>query len=388
MADRENENKKDGNNALLPWYDYRPGKRVPHHVTHLRMGVKEAVEAAQNGSTPKLINVSSPCYQYRPKIQQLQIHVHTVQGLLDTEFFYCGHLTQVEFVTTTTTEQSMTATAAMAGGDDASIQPRFATIGYENFRECFKLHSVIGLEHVSCSLERIGECAFWQCEKLTRFNLSCLTRLQSLGDSAFYQCESLVAVDLSKCLLLETVGRGAFGWCKALTTIHLPPKLKRLNQSFVQGCSALVSIVLPTSVEFMGYVACAHCTSLTRVTFQSTLHLRSLMHQQQFRGCTSLHTLELQQGRCPIARKLWPRLLEQFLREGNGILARAGIPNMDDKVDSDDEDSDDEEGDETKNQRTTIAWNFLRANIANFYVEEKKAALGRKRDAHSSVDNG
>jgi len=226
------------------------------------------------------------------------------------------------------------------------------------FRWCSNLHSVIGLQHVSCSLERIGDGAFLCCGKLTTLELSRLTQLQYLGQRAFFHCRSLIVVDLSRSLLLDAITQNTFFECRALKIMHLPPNLKHIEAEAFGMCTALVSIAIPALVETMDF---RMCSGLTRVTFQSTRRLRALTSQRQFHGCTSLHTFEFQ-GHHPIPRNLWPRLLELFfLRRRNSILARAGVDNG--------------------QQRVTMAWNFVRANIVNFYLEEKKKpSVGRKRD--------
>mmetsp|Transcript_21161 Transcript_21161/g.45942 ORF Transcript_21161/g.45942 Transcript_21161/m.45942 type:complete len:98 (-) Transcript_21161:304-597(-) len=90
-----------------------------------------------------------------------------------------------------------------------------------------------------------------------------------------------------------------------------------------------------------------------------------MRNSQQFSGCTSLRTLNLQGP--PITAKSWPLLLEQFLQDGNGNLALTAIPNK---------------------QRITIAWNIVRTNIANFYLvdEKKKPAYSWKRGILSPGD--
>eukprot|EP00523_Entomoneis_sp_CCMP467_P010626 CAMPEP_0168738358 /NCGR_PEP_ID=MMETSP0724-20121128/10889_1 /TAXON_ID=265536 /ORGANISM="Amphiprora sp., Strain CCMP467" /LENGTH=368 /DNA_ID=CAMNT_0008785693 /DNA_START=77 /DNA_END=1183 /DNA_ORIENTATION=+ len=365
----EKNNSSDKNHAgvnsnrssdVLPWYDYQPGTvSVPHHVTCLRIGVRQAAAAA-NGSALEIIELQYPfCYEHT-NLQQIQIHVQTVQGIPKQAFEDFPKLEQVEFVVTTA--ESPIAVAA-AHSSSPVVQPRFTKIEENALGGCCNLHSVIGLEKVSGSLEGIGRCAFWCCCKLTTLDLSCLTRLERLGDGAFAYCKSLRFADLSKCVLLQVIEECTFWNCEALRIIHLPPKLKRIHREAFRECKALVSIVIPALVETMGMLAFSDCSSLTKVIFQSKRHLRSLMnYDAQFRDCTSLHTLELQGSAVP--RKLWPRLLEQFLKRESVMLTQAGIG-----IDK---------------QCISIAWNFVRTNIANFYVDEKKKApiVGLKQDIH------
>jgi len=352
--------------AAWPWYDYQPGIPVPNHVTHLRIGVEQAVAAARNGTVLGLVelpeNPGLLCHGH-PNLQLVQIHVHTVEVIRYMSFGHCPKLEKVEFVATTGESSIEIATTTTSSPE---VQSRFREIADGAFCFCPNLHSVIGLEHVSCSLERIGHCAFMNCKKLTTLDGSHLTNLQYLGVRAFGECISLTVVDLSNSELLETIKHHAFWKCKTLKMVHLPPNLKQIHEEAFQHCDALASIAIPALVEHMGRCTFRNFTSLARVTFRSTRHLRTLMNDQQFLGCTSLHTLTLEGGPPRIAGNLWPLLLEQFVQEDNGILARAGIPNK---------------------QRVAIAWNFFRSNIDNFYEEEKKPAYGLKRDFISSREN-
>eukprot|EP00523_Entomoneis_sp_CCMP467_P001978 CAMPEP_0168749768 /NCGR_PEP_ID=MMETSP0724-20121128/16895_1 /TAXON_ID=265536 /ORGANISM="Amphiprora sp., Strain CCMP467" /LENGTH=47 /DNA_ID= /DNA_START= /DNA_END= /DNA_ORIENTATION= len=46
------------NNSVATWYDYQPGQEeVPEHVTHLRIGVQQALAAARNGAAPEIIDL-------------------------------------------------------------------------------------------------------------------------------------------------------------------------------------------------------------------------------------------------------------------------------------------------------------------------------------------
>jgi len=314
--------------------------------------------AAENGLVPEIIQLSAQCCHSHPNLQQVQIHVGAVERIPYQAFRQCPRLEQVEFVAITGRSS-----VAASAGENSPVQSRFVFIENDAFKGCPNLHTVIGLEHISCSLVRIGGCAFADCKKLTKFKFSCLTRLGHLGNYSFKGCASLTDVDLSNSLRLEAIRVWAFFNCKALRTIHLPSNLKHIDLQAFQDCNALVSVVIPTSMQTMDGQAFHSCSSLTQVIFQSMRHLGTLMNDLQFSCCHSLHTLDLQGPL--ITSKLWPPLLEQLLRP-NGILFQAGIRNG--------------------KQRITIAWNFMRSNIANFCVEEKTPA-SRKRRILSSGDN-
>jgi len=224
-------------------------------------------------------------------------------------------------------------------------------IGDHAFYNCIKLRSVIGLEHVSGSLERIGRAAFHRCLQLTALNLSCLAHLEYLDNNAWNNCQSLTVVDLSHWVRLRAIGVRTFWKCQALRTIRLPPHLKEIHRKAFGKCTALVRIVLPAGVETMGHGTFGVCSRLTHVTFQSTRCLGRLMKEEPFLDCSALQTLQLQGP-----RELWPHWLEQFLRKGSsGILAKGGIRHG--------------------TQRITIAWNFVRANIVDQPLDWKENRL-------------
>eukprot|EP00523_Entomoneis_sp_CCMP467_P016302 CAMPEP_0168775130 /NCGR_PEP_ID=MMETSP0725-20121227/5354_1 /TAXON_ID=265536 /ORGANISM="Amphiprora sp., Strain CCMP467" /LENGTH=175 /DNA_ID=CAMNT_0008824751 /DNA_START=327 /DNA_END=852 /DNA_ORIENTATION=- len=82
----------DDENDGLSWYDYQPGKGIPDHVTHLRIGVQQALAAAQNGSIPQVIELPEAfCFQH-PNLQQVQIHVQTVRKIPAFSFGDCSKL--------------------------------------------------------------------------------------------------------------------------------------------------------------------------------------------------------------------------------------------------------------------------------------------------------
>eukprot|EP00523_Entomoneis_sp_CCMP467_P015841 CAMPEP_0168782068 /NCGR_PEP_ID=MMETSP0725-20121227/8968_1 /TAXON_ID=265536 /ORGANISM="Amphiprora sp., Strain CCMP467" /LENGTH=355 /DNA_ID=CAMNT_0008831979 /DNA_START=23 /DNA_END=1090 /DNA_ORIENTATION=+ len=352
-----NSNSNDNGNDL-PWYDYIPAQLwVPEHVTHLRIGFQEALVAAQNGSTPEIIDLQSHFCRRHPNLQQVQIHAHTVKWVPVLAFNRCLGLQKVEFVAANTGPSSIAAatTATTTVASDPPVERTFRGIDDSAFTGCIKLRAIIGLETVSFSLGYIADHAFQSCDKLMTFEFSGLTELHNLADYAFYDCTSLTVVDLSHSVWLDSMGEFAFSNCKALMMVHLPPKLEWIGSCLFRECSSLGSIVIPALVTRMDRQVFGNCSSLAQVTFQSTQHLRTLMNNKQFLGCESLDTLKLEGPFIP--RELWPLLLKQFLQEGNGILAQAGIPNK---------------------QCITIAWNFVRVNIANFYIEEKKPAYCQK----------
>lgn len=111
---------------------------------------------------------------------------------------------------------------------------------------------------------------FSGCSSLTDVTLP--ANLRVLGMQTFSGCSSLTELELPDSL--EEIGTRAPGYYRGgsafqecgLTTLELPEGLKKLDDDAFRR-SNLTSIVLPDSVEQMGYFVFADCPNLTSVTF-------------------------------------------------------------------------------------------------------------------------
>ena len=113
-------------------------------------------------------------------------------------------------------------------------------------------------------LEFIGENTFSGCGIQNFTFPSSLTTLSS----AFQSCNSLTSLDLSKCTNLTSIGDNAFNNCGATTCI-LPPNLISIN-GFAFQSSKFTSIIIPASVNSIGYQGFYYSRYLRSVTFNGT----------------------------------------------------------------------------------------------------------------------
>ncbi|TXG39654.1 leucine-rich repeat domain-containing protein [Seonamhaeicola maritimus] len=108
------------------------------------------------------------------------------------------------------------------------------TVGYEAFRDCSNLTSVV----LPNSLTIIREYGFRNCRKITSL---------TIPDSV---------------LLIE---RSAFLYCTKLVSINIPENLTTINYGTFSQCYELMSITIPESVTSIATYAFSGCSSLSTV---------------------------------------------------------------------------------------------------------------------------
>lgn len=157
--------------------------------------------------------------------------------------------------------------------ESVSLCPSIKTLD-GTFSYCEKLKE-INLDDV----ETIGEGTFSNCA-LTEVDLS---NVKSIGKDAFYGCEKLLFATLgSQC----TVGKSVFSHCSSLVAVNLGgADLDNANGCF-NSCKNLLSVVyngknLPSNIF-------ANCTALTEVKLGS--RVRSIQWTA-FDGCTALDSI-------------------------------------------------------------------------------------------------
>jgi hypothetical protein len=145
---------------------------------------------------------------------------------------------------------------------------------------CFTLCNVLETVTLPSCLERIGDCAFYACRRLTKIDLgrsevrvlptccfdSCVRlavvvlppNLESIGIGAFCNCASLVglrfpatlktigphalsytglrAADFRECRELAQIGAHAFDSCKTLDLVHFAAKLQSCGDCAFRKC--------------------------------------------------------------------------------------------------------------------------------------------------------
>ena len=99
----------------------------------------------------------------------------------------------------------------------------------------------------------------------------------AITDFKARSCQSLVSADLSGTAITH-LSRDVLASCRALVTIVLPTRLEFIGQAALSGCSALQSVEIPEGVTDIIDLAFENCVSLTSISFPEAMtSIRSLV---------------------------------------------------------------------------------------------------------------
>lgn len=130
------------------------------------------------------------------------------------------------------------------------------------------------------TLERIGENAFFKCEKLTTVDLPDSTI--ELSEGAFSTCSNLEHVTLSQ--NLRVIGKYAFDSC-SIQQIEIPPSVEEIGGWAFFGCEKLKNVVLHDGLKKIGTSAFCRCKQLQSINLPEGL---TSIGEQAFSSCYSL----------------------------------------------------------------------------------------------------
>ncbi|MCQ2071209.1 MAG: leucine-rich repeat domain-containing protein, partial [archaeon] len=108
----------------------------------------------------------------------------------------------------------------------------------------------------------------------------------SIGKYAFYGCSALVSVSLPD--TLNSIGADAFYGCKLLKSINIPSSVNSIGTYAFYGCKALTAMDMH-AVSTIGAYSFYGCTALKTVDLGSA----STVGLSAFRGCTALTSANL-----------------------------------------------------------------------------------------------
>ena len=111
--------------------------------------------------------------------------------------------------------------------------------------------------------KRIGDCAFYQCEKLTSVEIP--DSVKDIGDLAFYSCGELATVTIGS--NVTKIGKTAFSGCGVLTTVMIPDSVTGIGDWAFHNCGRLTTVTIGKGVKEIRGFAFSDCKRLESVTF-------------------------------------------------------------------------------------------------------------------------
>lgn len=91
--------------------------------------------------------------------------------------------------------------------------------------------------------EIIGPFAFYGCKNVTSFNY--VGTVTGVGESAFFECAELKGFDFSR---VKSIGAAAFAYT-GIKEARIPEGIKYIKAYTFEGCAALTSVTLPSSLN-------------------------------------------------------------------------------------------------------------------------------------------
>ncbi|MDE6655176.1 MAG: leucine-rich repeat domain-containing protein [Muribaculaceae bacterium] len=238
----------------------------------------------------------------------------TVEKIDYGAFINCNALTSVIF------SESLREIGNLAFNECTSlasvvIPESVTTIGGGAFSECTGLSSAV----ISNTVEIIGRVAFSGCSSLTTINIP--ASVTEIGDLAFLQCDSMTEITVDEdnqhfssidgilydkdrkeviycptgktgeIILPETVekiGYATFCYCAGLTSVIMPSSVISIGESAFGGCTGLSSITIPSSVRSIGNYAFINCPLLTSINIPGSV---TKIGKRVFAECTALEAI-------------------------------------------------------------------------------------------------
>jgi hypothetical protein len=102
---------------------------------------------------------------------------------------------------------------------------------------------------ISCEIERLLCGSFSHCDWIRGLKFESPPKVVSLGRRGFEKCFMLESISIPASI--ETIGEGSFRKCKNLLEVRIDvgSKLRRIESETFIGCSSLMSVFVPRSLE-------------------------------------------------------------------------------------------------------------------------------------------
>ena len=134
---------------------------------------------------------------------------------------------------------------------------------------------------ISSGTLKIGKCAFYGCNALTKIILPSTVR--EIDAKAFSGCEFLKSITLPQSVL--SIGEQAFAGCIMLESINIPKQISRIEKSTFFNCESLQAAYLPENLTVICDRAFYNCKKLSKIILHENVNT---VGNESFYGCASL----------------------------------------------------------------------------------------------------
>ena len=153
-------------------------------------------------------------------------------------------------------------------------------IGNMAFNGCKGFNGTLTL---SSNLKTIGDNAFYDCSGFTE-SLTLPNSVTTIGESAFNGCSGFTSLKLSDAL--TEIPTRAFLLCNFKGTLTLPSRLKIIGEGAFSDCTGFTGVLtLPNSVTTIGKSAFAYCGGFTVLKLSEAL---TIIDMFAFQSCYNL----------------------------------------------------------------------------------------------------
>lgn len=126
--------------------------------------------------------------------------------------------------------------------------------------------SSVTIDGVAYKITEIADNAFKNNKKLKKVTIA--GNIVTIGKSAFQGCSALTSVKLGSSV--KTIKDKAFYGCKKLSTLTLGANVATLGKSVFEGCISLKKVTIPKKVTKIGSRAFYNCKKLVSITIKTT----------------------------------------------------------------------------------------------------------------------
>ncbi|MDY5075443.1 MAG: leucine-rich repeat domain-containing protein [Paludibacteraceae bacterium] len=276
-----------------------------------------------NGTTYSVTSIGDGAFYYCSALTSITLP-NSVTSIGTYAFEYCSSLTSIVVESGNTMYDSRencnaiieTASNTLIVGCQSTTIPNSVTsIGSKAFEKCSSLTSIT----IPNSVTSIGERAFYYCSSLTK--LICEGHVENIGNFAILECYALDTIVISaqafdvhesiwtfmpkNIRYIQLTGGeltdNAFNVIlrnyKTLGTLDLAAATNNtLSDEAFKGCYNLQTLVLPSQLTSIPYMAVADCKALQAITIPATVEE---IDNSAFENCRSIRSITFEGAAVP-----------------------------------------------------------------------------------------